>query len=76
MAHIKKHWWKYLLLILAATYVITSLVKDEWNPLNWFSGAAGGRQMACSKDASGDCFVGTGGQREYVDCRYCRSITA
>lgn len=47
MTHFKKHWWKYLLLALAVIYVITSLVKNEWNPMKWFASGNGSRQINC-----------------------------
>lgn len=35
MNHLKKYWGWYLGAAIAVGYVITSLVKNEWNPMNW-----------------------------------------
>lgn len=41
MNHLKKYWGWYLGAAIALGYVITSAVKNEWNPMNWFPATSG-----------------------------------
>lgn len=45
---IKNNPWKTFFIALAATYVIISLVKRQWNPMKWFS-TNGGSRRQCIK---------------------------
>lgn len=42
MNHLKKCWGWYLGAAVVLGYVITSAVKNEWNPMNWFPATPGG----------------------------------
>lgn len=55
--NIKKYWGWYLLAAAAAGYVITSLVKNEWNPMNWFAGAGTERGKAFEQCLNGTLYI-------------------
>lgn len=78
LQNFKKYWYWYVLAVLALTYVIISLIRKEWNPLNWFS-TVGGRkgqigpvsgQRIGSRCVCGTpcCSCGTGDKNGEINC--------
>ena len=60
---------------IIAIVALIALVIYNWSTITgWFSPSAG-RQRMCKSDAQGDCYIERGGQREYVDCSGCSSMT-
>lgn len=70
LAHLKKHALLYILAALALIYVVVSLVKKQWNPMNWFTSPAVRLARAVViRDAAGDIISVNGATPSAANCK-------
>lgn len=54
MKWIKDNPWKSLFIALAVIYVVVSLFRKTWNPVNWFGSAASSTTTTTTTTTTGD----------------------